>query len=52
VLDHLITAFDEDMIGQDLLDEGRQKVETAVKLNNGYARYLKRRASGEGSPVD
>ena len=51
-VDHLITAFDEDMIGQDLLDEGRQRVEAAVKLNNGYVRYLKRRASGEWSSVE
>jgi len=47
VLDHLITAYDEEMISQELLNEGRRRVETAVKLNNGYTRYLKRRASGE-----
>lgn len=52
VLDHLITAFDEDMSGHDLLVERQQRVETAVKLNNGYARYLKRRASGEWSTAE
>jgi hypothetical protein len=40
-MDHLITAFDEDIIGQGLLDKGRQRVEIAVKLNNEYVRYLK-----------
>lgn len=42
VLDHLITAVDEDLISSDLLVAGRAKVETALKVLNGYIAYLKR----------
>jgi len=42
VLDHLITAHDEDMISLDLLHKGRELVNHAVKLINGYMSYLKR----------
>jgi four helix bundle protein len=42
VLDHLITAFDEALIAEAMLDNGRERVETANKLINGYMAYLKR----------
>lgn len=42
VLDHLITANDEGMIPDEMLTEGRELVNTAVKLLNGYMNYLKR----------
>lgn len=42
VLDHLITANDEEMISAELLNKGRKLVNNAVKLINGYMNYLKR----------
>jgi four helix bundle protein len=42
VLDHLITANDEGMISDELLATGRELVNIAVKLLNGYMNYLKR----------
>ena len=42
VLDHLITGYDEGFISQDLLSRGREFVNRAVKLLNGYMNYLKR----------
>lgn len=45
VLDHLITARDEGMIDESLLIAGRAKVESTLKLINGYMSYLKRAAS-------
>lgn len=44
VLDHLITAHDEEFIGADLLNEGRSLFETARRLLNGYMNYLNRAA--------
>ena len=41
VLDHLITAFDEGMISDDLLRRGRDLTGDAVRLINGYMKYLK-----------
>ena len=43
-LDHLITAHDEDLISDELLVEGRELVNHAVKLTNGYITYLQRSA--------
>lgn len=43
-LDHLITAHDEDLISDQLLVEGRELVNHAVKLTNGYITYLQRSA--------
>jgi four helix bundle protein len=40
VLDHLITANDEDLISLDLLLQGRFLVESTVKLLSAYIRYL------------
>ena len=42
VLDHLITGNDESLIPADLLGRGRELVDHAVKLLNGYMNYLKR----------
>ena len=50
VLDHLITARDEEMISIPLLQEGRAKVDFALKLINGYMAYLKRAASSKAKP--
>ena len=47
VLDHLITASDEDMISDEMLANGRELVNTAVKLLNGYMNYLKKAASSQ-----
>ena len=41
VLDHLITARDENLIPGELLAEGRNLTGTAVRLLNGYLNYLK-----------
>jgi len=43
-LDHLITAYDEDFISDEVLAEGRELIETAIKLLNGYISYLHRAA--------
>jgi four helix bundle protein len=42
VLDHLITARDEGMIGEELLAKGRALVDEALRLLNGYLHYLQR----------
>ncbi len=44
-LDHLITANDENMIDDALLSEGREIVNEAAKILNGYINYLRRKAS-------
>lgn len=41
VLDHLITAHDEELISAELLARGRDIVHSAVRLLNGYMKYLK-----------
>jgi four helix bundle protein len=43
-LDHLITANDEELISDELLAEGREIVNHAVKVTNGYISYLQRSA--------
>ena len=45
VLDHLITANDEDLISAELLQRGRDLAGTAVRLLNGYMNYLKKAES-------
>ena len=42
VLDHLITAYDEELITKEMLDKGRELVITAVTLTNGYMNYLQK----------
>ena len=44
VLDHLITASDEGLIDSKALGQARKLLESAIKLNNGYTKYLKTRA--------
>jgi four helix bundle protein len=44
VLDHLITAYDEGFINSDTLSKGRDLVNIAAKLINGYMKYLKKAA--------
>ena len=44
-LDLLITANDEDMISEELLSEGRTLVNEAVKILNGYIKYLQNKAA-------
>jgi len=38
----MITAHDEGLISDEMLKKGRELVNTAVKLVNGYMNYLKR----------
>ena len=47
VLDHLITACDEKLISEALLEQGRTLVNTAIKLTNGYITYLQRAARSQ-----
>src|ERR1044072_1847694 len=42
VLDHLITASDENLLSTEMLERGRSLVNQAVRLLNGYMTYLKR----------
>jgi four helix bundle protein len=44
VLDHLITASDELLIPLDLLERARPKIDSTMRLINGYVGYLKRSA--------
>jgi four helix bundle protein len=48
VLDHLITAFDDGLIDEALLLRGRNLVNAAVRLINGYMSYLKRAGGSSG----
>jgi four helix bundle protein len=41
VLDHLITAHDDGIISANSLDRGRRLVAQAIRLLNGYMKYLK-----------
>lgn len=50
VLDHLITAEIEMFMSPELLATGRQKVETAIRLLNGYIHYLQNRAKTPNEP--
>lgn len=51
VLDHLITAHDEKMIDKQRLLQGHDPVEAAVKLLNGYLRYLRTQAKPHPPPT-
>ena len=42
VLDHLITSADEKLLSDQVVEQGRELVATAVMVINGYMRYLKR----------
>jgi len=41
VIDHLITANEEGMISDDMCGEGKEHAYNAIKLLNGYMKYLK-----------
>ena len=41
VIDHLITAFDEGLINNELYLKGRQIAERAIHILNGYINYLR-----------
>lgn len=45
ILDHLISANDDEYIAEELVAEGRELVNHAVKLLNGYMNYLKNAAT-------
>ncbi len=47
ILDHLITAQDEGLISEDLLNSGREKVYKMIRLVNGYMKYLKKAGLGQ-----
>jgi len=48
-LDHVIDAVDEGFIDEAILRETRKRVETASRLLNGYAAYLRKSAQGDES---
>ncbi len=50
-IDHLITTNDEELIGADLLEQGRAIASKAVALINGYISYL-RKAALSKSPAE
>src|SRR2546421_12026682 len=41
VLDHLITGYDEELVSHELMMKGRDFVAAAIRLLNGYMRYLR-----------
>ena len=51
VLDHLITGYDDGLISVELLDRGRELVNAAVKLLNGYMNYLKHAHNAVPAPI-
>ncbi|MCW1921711.1 four helix bundle protein [Luteolibacter arcticus] len=51
-LDHLITCNDDDLISAELLAEGRELFEQALKVLNGYMLWLKRSADPAGHSRD
>jgi four helix bundle protein len=48
VLDHLITAYDEKMIGSEMFQTGEKQVEQSVRLLNGYIHYLQEKSRTTG----
>ena len=44
-IDHMITAVDEDLISEDLLNQGRAIANKAVAILNGYISYLRKAAT-------
>lgn len=47
LLDHFITAVDENLIPETILSECRLLVEKSVQLLNGYIRYLESKKKNE-----
>jgi four helix bundle protein len=52
VLDHLITATDEEFTSSEMLDRGREHVNQAVKMLNGYLKYLRNAAASREQITD
>ncbi|MES2995381.1 MAG: four helix bundle protein [Verrucomicrobiota bacterium] len=48
-LDHLITAYDEEMISDELLADGRALVARSIALLNGYISYLQKAHQAKGT---
>lgn len=42
LIDQLITSLDEKFISEIVYNEGREKIETALRLLNGYINYLEK----------
>ena len=42
VLDHLIAAHDEALVSKEVLADGRVQFENAIRILNGYMKYLQR----------
>jgi four helix bundle protein len=49
-IDHMITAADEGLVSEDLLNQGREISRKAVALLNGYISYLRKAASTKTPP--
>lgn len=50
ILDHLITCHDDHYVSPELLEKGRTLIAQAVRLINGYMKYLKKAAAQEHAP--
>jgi four helix bundle protein len=50
-IDHMLTAHDEELVSQDLLNEGRTIASKAITLLNGYISYL-RKAAATKKPLE
>lgn len=46
-LDHMITAQDEELVPDEMVEEGRAITSKAIALLNGYVSYLRKAAQGE-----
>lgn len=44
LLDHAITAYDDEYIPQEILSELRNRIDEAIRLVNGYRAYVIRRS--------
>jgi len=49
-VDHMITARDEDMVTDAVIEQGRQLAEKSIALLNGYISYLRRSANTKSAP--
>ncbi len=46
-LEHLITAFDENYISTEILEDGKKQHDECMKLLNGYINYLEKSKSNK-----
>jgi four helix bundle protein len=49
-IDHMITAHDEALISDDLLEQGRSIAANAIALLNGFISYLRRASKEKDTP--